>query len=152
MFLGETVMIRKGLLVLLLLSLCSSAFSQTQPNGAIEKGPGKNRVPTISIDQRVEKFSQAMGGLTAAQKKKVATYTQEHFKKLEALAKNKSVKDEERQAKRKGYERAYHAKVRAVLTKPQQAKWDKILADRAKKSNLRSGFGGTAPRAVPEKP
>lgn len=124
---------------LLLVALHTVAMAQgtnQRPSGST----GKVKVPAVSADQRVEKFSKALGGLSPKQKVKVKASLEKYFGNLRKIAAMKNLTEAQRKAKVDAHEATFNKEVRAVLTPAQKTKFDKMIADakKRKQSGMKS--------------
>ncbi len=118
--------------LLLAALLVPSLHAQAQNRPAREGKAGG------SPGERFKNLSEQLS-LTEAQQTKVRAVYTEQTAAMKALADDTALSDQDRRAKRMELQRSTNAKVRALLTPDQQAKFDKLVA---------SGPGGKAGAAA----
>jgi len=103
------------------------------PAAAAEMNEGKTKPKSITKVDRLKQLSDALG-LTEEQKTQVGPLLQEEITALAALYADKTLDDAAKKAQGRELRDGFSAKVRALLTPEQQAKFDLLPKGKGKGS------------------
>jgi periplasmic protein CpxP/Spy len=135
----------KYLLLLLALATPAALLAQDQAPAQGQGGPGQMAHHMPSVDDQLNRLSSKLN-LTDEQKPQVKTILQDQQDQVAQLMSNNSGSREETRAKMRDIHEKSNAKIRALLTDDQKAKFDKMQSER------RGRMGGGGDQGAPPPP
>lgn len=130
--------------LLLLLAFATPAALLAQDNPPPAGGPGQMAHHMPSVDDQLNHLSSKLN-LTDDQKTQIKPILQDQQDQMAALMSNNSASREETHAKMRDIHEKSNAKIRAILTDDQKAKFDKMQSERRGRMGHGGGDQGSAP-------
>jgi periplasmic protein CpxP/Spy len=134
----------KYLLLMLALAMPAALLAQDNPPPPPAGGPSQMAHHMPSVDDQLDHLSSKLS-LTDAQKPQVKTILQDQQDQMAALMSNNSGSREEMHAKMRDIHEKANAKIRAILTDDQKAKFDQMHAERHGHMGGHGGDQGAPP-------